>query len=64
MDQGSGEACCLVSLGGEIPSEAELESHCVLFEQEDDFIRRLNNWRTQRWSWSWYRASFGGWQAV
>lgn len=29
--RGSEKANCLVSVGGEIPSGAELESHCVLF---------------------------------
>lgn len=61
LGRGREEVNCLVSLGGEIPSGAELGSRCVLCEQEDDFIHRLNNWRTQqRWGWSWYQTFIWG----
>lgn len=61
LGRGREEINCLVSLGGEIPSGAELGSRCVLCEQEDDFIHRLNNWRTQqRWGWSWYQTFIWG----
>lgn len=58
--RGCEEANCLVSLGEEIMAGTELESHRVLFEQEDDFAHRLNNWRRGWWSWSLYWTSFGG----
>lgn len=46
------------------PQEQSWKVIVSFFEQEDDLIHRLNNWRMQRWSWSRYQTSFGGWQAV